>query len=877
MNSQYGSEWRKWDFHVHTPYSLLNNQYGINPYDEGCDFDTYVKELFTRAVDNDIAAIGITDYFMIEGYKRIRNEYLSKPEKMRACFPDEELRKKVAQIYVFPNIEFRIDTFVGEHAHSVNYHILFSDKVSIQEIEDNFLHKLTLSSDYGMQRTLTVANIEAIGRMVKESNGDKGSDLLVGLSKITVKPQELLDTLHASNIFTNQYFVAIPVDEDLSAVSWSGRDYLTRKTLYHQCDCYMSANPGTRTFALAVGEEDARKREFGSIKPCIWGSDAHEYVKMFEPDMQRYCWVKSDTTFEGLLQILYEPAERVRIQKDKPDCKDPHQIIESITFEDERFQPEPIPFNDNLTCIIGGKSTGKSLLLRQLAASIDSEHVSKREKSVATRGTFQYPNATVRWKDGTVGIRKIVYIPQTFLNRTVDDSQRTTEITQIIEGVLRQEPAIATAFEDLKRTLHRIRENCHSNISKFCIATAELKQMKETILREGSSSTYKSTIDRLEDERSALAEKSDVSQEEIDRYTELDRTIQDLRNAQVSIKSELESLRKLKMPTVVIPGQFETTDGLTIRHDFGSNLARCANELLKTIEEMSAKIQPDWVEKCEHMKLELTESLVQTGVELLDAEKEFSVLKDKVERNEQMQRIALQLTEETKRYTAALERESAQSRLESRLSELRANIIASQHEYHSAYSLYSNTVRSSGTISDTALEFDAQVVWKKKDFTNGIVNIFDNRNFSAFRSCSHFDLQELSDSDYDETLLSSIFDAMNTQSWGGLTLKSAFSVEQALNNVFQDWYNIHYVVVSGSDTIEQMSPGKKALVLLELLINLEENKCPILIDQPEDDLDNRSIYYDLVQFIRNPMATSRLFLLTYWQFPQQAEVLSQTL
>lgn len=39
-------------------------------------------------------------------------------------------------------------------------------------------------------------------------------------------------------------------------------------------------------------------------------------------------------------------------------------------------------------------------------------------------------------------------------------------------------------------------------------------------------------------------------------------------------------------------------------------------------------------------------------------------------------------------------------------------------------------------------------------------------------------------------------------------------------------------------------------MLLKILIELEESKCPILIDQPEDDLDNRSIYSELVPFIR---------------------------
>ena len=28
-----GSTWGKWDFHVHTPYSILNNQFGFNPFE----------------------------------------------------------------------------------------------------------------------------------------------------------------------------------------------------------------------------------------------------------------------------------------------------------------------------------------------------------------------------------------------------------------------------------------------------------------------------------------------------------------------------------------------------------------------------------------------------------------------------------------------------------------------------------------------------------------------------------------------------------------------------------------------------------------------------------------------------------------------------
>ena len=191
MQCSYGSIWRKWDFHVHTPYSILNNNYGFNPFeltesDLETEFDEYVKKLFTLAVENNVAAIGITDYFMLEGYKRIKEKYLSSPSKMLQCFPDDELRRKIEKIFIFPNIELRLENFVGRNANSVNYHVIFSNDITIQEIEENFLHRLTFNYDSGNTRSLTLSNIKELGSQIKNNNNDSGSDLLVGLNHVTV-------------------------------------------------------------------------------------------------------------------------------------------------------------------------------------------------------------------------------------------------------------------------------------------------------------------------------------------------------------------------------------------------------------------------------------------------------------------------------------------------------------------------------------------------------------------------------------------------------------------------------------------------------------------------------------------------------------------
>jgi hypothetical protein len=60
-----------------------------------------------------------------------------------------------------------------------------------------------------------------------------------------------------------------------------------------------------------------------------------------------------------------------------------------------------------------------------------------------------------------------------------------------------------------------------------------------------------------------------------------------------------------------------------------------------------------------------------------------------------------------------------------------------------------------------------------------------------------------------------------------------------------------------------MSPGKKNIVMLKILIELSNAECPILIDQPEDDLDNRSIYVDLVKFLETKKNERQVITVTH--------------
>ena len=71
-----GSEWRRWDLHLHAPGTTLADQFG--------DWDEFVEAV--EAADPSIAVVGITDYASIRAYKAF------KERRQRSCASPARLR-----------------------------------------------------------------------------------------------------------------------------------------------------------------------------------------------------------------------------------------------------------------------------------------------------------------------------------------------------------------------------------------------------------------------------------------------------------------------------------------------------------------------------------------------------------------------------------------------------------------------------------------------------------------------------------------------------------------------------------------------------------------------------------------------------------------
>ena len=96
-----GSEWRRWDLHIHTPESRLGDSF------VGTSWEDYLTALEQAAAASKISVIGVTDYMTIDGYEKL---YVEKSDNSRLSTVD----------LLIPNIEFRImhlGVFVDQNAH----------------------------------------------------------------------------------------------------------------------------------------------------------------------------------------------------------------------------------------------------------------------------------------------------------------------------------------------------------------------------------------------------------------------------------------------------------------------------------------------------------------------------------------------------------------------------------------------------------------------------------------------------------------------------------------------------------------------------------------------------------------------------------------
>lgn len=74
---------------------------------------------------------------------------------------------------------------------------------------------------------------------------------------------------------------------------------------------------------------------------------------------------------------------------------------------------------------------------------------------------------------------------------------------------------------------------------------------------------------------------------------------------------------------------------------------------------------------------------------------------------------------------------------------------------------------------------------------------------------------------------------------------------------------MNYSIKFKGRALQSLSPGQKGLVLMKIFLKLDDSNKPLLIDQPEDNLDNKSVYKDLVEDLKAVKKKRQIIIATH--------------
>src|SRR5258706_11356196 len=250
--------WKKWDLHVHSPSSIVQN-YGANTDDT---WEAFIVDL--EKLPPEFKVIGINDYIFIDGYERVRK---AKREQGRLQNID----------LILPVVEFRLDKFAGvvkkdeqgQYSQSdwnrINLHVIF-DELAPEVIRQQFLNALAPRYDLipdsthlkgKWQAVITPASLTQLGQMIidaapPEKKAAYGGPLQEGFNNLCVSLESIQQALNKHPL-ANRFLLAVGKTE-WDNMKWDDQSIAEKRNVINSVELVFTAAPNPESY------EAARKR-----------------------------------------------------------------------------------------------------------------------------------------------------------------------------------------------------------------------------------------------------------------------------------------------------------------------------------------------------------------------------------------------------------------------------------------------------------------------------------------------------------------------------------------------------------------------------------------------------------------------------------------
>lgn len=582
------------------------------------------------------------------------------------------------------------------------------------------------------------------------------------------------------------------------------------------------------------------QKTINKILPLILCSDNHNIKKY---NTKQNLWIKGDPGFEGLKQLIYEPEERVSIQANKPEEKTGYQIIDHLEISSGLIFNTKISFNHNLNSIIGGRSSGKSILLGAIAKKVKTPRpIELSDKEYQNFVQSISDSIRVIWKDGKEeNNREVEYFEQGYMHKIARDESQLDKIVNDILIQKGKEPVL----DEYKRFLTDNSKNIAGLVSDYYSLIQEIEEKEQKARDRGDKKGIEDEITKLKDELQKLAITTIIEVEK-EKYEQIRNTINANNNQIQLLAKDIEVIEKLKSESIF-------NDDLDFQF-FALSEAKKVN-LSESLNKIKIEADTKW--KDEINKLIISCNKEKDELIFINSELEKDNVYIKVQQaykdNDQLSEFEVKIQMQTDKLfdiTTILEK----------IKNLKIQLSQTKEKIKSGHSSFYNKITELiPKLSDSKDGLEIKAKWKFDSEKYRSI-LFAGLNLQGFTNQGLANYQFSSFKNFENHQ----FDLLQKLEKNQLTLKGGSS-NQSLSSslVSTNFFSLNYDIEYEGDDFKKMSDGKKAFVVLKLLLDFNDKDCPILIDQPEDDLDNRAIYNDLVQYLRKKKKLRQIIVATH--------------
>ncbi len=925
MNDHQGSVWRRWDPHIHTPGTVLNDQYSGN--DPWNDFLDRIEQS-----NPPITALGITDYLNVDLYERVLQF------------------KAAGRLFsvglIFPNIEMRLGIGTAK-GNPINLHLLVSPDTSDHVIQiRRFLVGLTFElrdETYRCDR----ADLIRLGKAHDQSATDDSRALAAGTMQFKVTLDELRSAWKASDWAQENILIGVAGSstDGTAGIQDDASFTALRREIERFSHVIFASQPNQREFWL--GRKSATVEQLAAIwdgpKPCIHGSDAHDHGSVGNPALDRFCWIKGDPTFESLRQACIEPEARCFVGNSPPRAALPSQVISCVEVTGAPWlNSSVIPLNPGLVAIIGGRGSGKTALADIIAAGSFalSSHLNERSFIRRARPYLAGSSATLTWGSGntTSGLLQqaeaeyffesphIQYLSQQFVDTLCSSEGLTDELLLEIERVVYQAHDVldrmgTTSFRELLelRTARRrsIRERHEEGVAQAANALfAERERVTRLPTVQSQRKDKADSIDKDKRYRSTLVAKG--TEERTTRFDEVSAAAEALRfeieqlrrrrQAILNLKDEVADTRQNKSPAdlrelrrAYLETAISAEDWKKFLLDFVGDVDDVLDRAIRQIDNRIRQLSgPPVAEDAVSANVQPSvKSFLPPGADLARQtlnllNKEIALLRGLIGIDAENVRTFTRLSEKISRDEAALAQldrqiaaaNSAPDRIKELLKTRRDHyaaifegIIEEETELASLYEpLKARLGDEKGALGK--LSFDVRRVADIESWARQGEELLDLRKAATFKGrgalleAAKRDILPAWETGSATNAADALASFVETHSRSFLDHSP---VDKADANAMADWTSkvakwlfstnhikVEYGVQYEGVAIEQLSPGTRGIVLLLLYLAIDrEDDRPLIIDQPEENLDPKSIFDELVERFRKTKLRRQIVIVTH--------------